>query len=51
MSERDTALIREEVNHADGATADTSRANHRAIDVTCALHKGLFEALRTWRGR
>jgi len=36
---------------ADSATADASRANPRAIDVTCALHKGLFEALQTWRGR
>ncbi|MBV8542109.1 MAG: hypothetical protein JO063_10240 [Pseudonocardiales bacterium] len=25
---------------ADGATADASRANRRAIDVTCALHRG-----------
>ncbi len=25
---------------ADGATADASRANRRAIDVTCVLHKG-----------
>ena len=25
---------------ADGATAGASRANRRAIGVTCALHKG-----------